>query len=162
MILQLRVDERRIHGQITTSWSKVLSPDYILVASDIAAANPIMSRALMMTQPAGMKVRIRSVDETIKAMQDPRAEAKKYFLITDTLKDALRLIDALDIKTVNVANMHSDKNAGPTVVVNTGMSLNQGEIALLREIAAKVENSFCQLLPTNEKKSLSSLLKNIK
>lgn len=37
MIALLRIDERLIHGQVATSWSKALDIDTIVCASDEAA-----------------------------------------------------------------------------------------------------------------------------
>ena len=41
MIALLRIDERLIHGQVATSWSKALDIDTIVCASDEAAQNPL-------------------------------------------------------------------------------------------------------------------------
>ena len=48
MIVQLRLDERLIHGQITTAWSRALDIDTILVANDHAAGNVLLRNTLMM------------------------------------------------------------------------------------------------------------------
>ena len=55
MIKQLRIDERLIHGQITTQWSKVLAVDAIVVVNDAAAQDEMMRKVLLMTAPAGKK-----------------------------------------------------------------------------------------------------------
>ena len=42
MIKWVRLDERMIHGQIATKWSRTLGVDRIVVADDTAAASDIM------------------------------------------------------------------------------------------------------------------------
>lgn len=42
MIKLLRLDDRMIHGQIATKWSRVLSVDRIIVINDEAANNSIV------------------------------------------------------------------------------------------------------------------------
>ena len=98
MIALLRIDERLIHGQVATSWSKALDIDTIVCASDEAAQNPLKKKMLLIAAPPGKKTHVRSVDEVIGLLQDPRAERMKIFLLTDNPKDALKLVSALGLK----------------------------------------------------------------
>ena len=87
MIKLLRLDERMIHGQVAIKWSRHLSVDRIVVANDGAASNPIIQKSLMMAAPSTCKVAIKSVDDAIKLLNDPRAEALKILLIASSPKD---------------------------------------------------------------------------
>lgn len=53
MIVQLRVDDRLVHGQVTLMWGKELSTKGILVANDAAAQNETQSSTLKMACPSG-------------------------------------------------------------------------------------------------------------
>ena len=55
MIALLRIDERLIHGQVATSWSKALDIDTIVCASDEAAQNPLKKKMLLIAAPPGKK-----------------------------------------------------------------------------------------------------------
>lgn len=66
MIIQIRVDDRLIHGQIAVVWSKQFNTTHMVVANDKAAANEVQQMALKMATPSGIKVLIRSVDDAIK------------------------------------------------------------------------------------------------
>lgn len=72
MIKALRVDERLIHGQIAMVWSRELTLDGIVVANDATAQNETQQMALKMAVPSGIKVIIKSTDDAIKLLQDPR------------------------------------------------------------------------------------------
>ena len=65
MIKLLRVDDRLIHGQVATTWTKTLQADSIIVANDEVISNELQIIALKLAVPAGMKVAIRSVSEEI-------------------------------------------------------------------------------------------------
>ena len=58
MIKWVRLDERMIHGQIATKWSRTLGVDRIVVADDTAAASDIMQKSLMMAAPATCKTAV--------------------------------------------------------------------------------------------------------
>ena len=104
MIALLRIDERLIHGQVATSWTKALDIDTIVCASAALKKNMLLSAA-----PPGKKTHVRSVDEVIGLLQDPRAERMKIFLLTDNPKDALKLVSALGLKNVNMGKYHNRK-----------------------------------------------------
>ena len=72
MIVQLRVDERLIHGQITTAWSRFLDVSRIVVANDRLARDPLTTQTLLMSAPAGKKVAVRTIDSAIQLLSDPR------------------------------------------------------------------------------------------
>lgn len=157
MIVQLRIDERLIHGQVASAWSKALDNDTIVCASDIAAGDPLRKRLLTMAAPPGKKVRISSVDEVIRLLSDPRAEKMKIFLLTDTIKDAVKLVKALGIQEVNLGNYH-DRDEKETINICDGCTVNQENYDALKELSQLVEKSYSQLLPSLEKKELKKLL----
>ena len=157
MIVQLRIDERLIHGQVAAAWSKALDNDTIVCASDEASANQLKKCLLLMAAPPGKKVRIASVDEVIRLLSDPRAKKMKIFLLTDTIKDAVKLVKALDIKEVNLGNYH-DRNDNNSIDVCEGCAVNQENYNVLKELSTLVEKSYSQLLPSLEKKELKKLL----
>ena len=77
MIKLLRVDDRLIHGQVATTWTKTLQADSIIVANDEVIHNELQIIALKLAVPAGMKVAIRSVEDAIGLLQNPKAETLK-------------------------------------------------------------------------------------
>ena len=66
MIKWVRLDERMIHGQVATKWSRTLGVDRIVVADDTAAASDIMQKSLMMAAPTTCKTAIVTVDHHSK------------------------------------------------------------------------------------------------
>ncbi|HES0321025.1 TPA: PTS sugar transporter subunit IIB, partial [Streptococcus pyogenes] len=88
MITQIRVDDRLIHGQVAVVWTKELNAPLLVVANDEAAKNEITQMTLKMAVPNGMKLLIRSVEDSIKLFNDPRATDKRIFVIVNSVKDA--------------------------------------------------------------------------
>lgn len=157
MIKQCRIDERLIHGQITTQWSKVLSVDAIVVANDAAAHDEMTKKVLLMTVPAGKKVTIRTVEETIQLLSDQRAEKMQILLIVDHPHDAYRLAQALDIKQINVGNFNKRK-AEDKVILTPHISAVPEDLEAFRKLATLDCEVFVQILPTAPKESLSQIL----
>ena len=49
MVKLMRVDDRRIHGQVAIAWSKALEFKVLMVASDVAAASKTQTMALKLS-----------------------------------------------------------------------------------------------------------------
>ncbi len=53
-----RIDDRLIHGQVVTFWSRRLNINRIVIASDEVAQDSFLKKVLKMTAPPGMKVNV--------------------------------------------------------------------------------------------------------
>ena len=86
MIKLLRVDHRLLHGQVAFSWTKQLGADCILIANDEVVQDELRMTAIRMSKPNGVKLVMKSVDASIKALtsgvtdlyQSGRAEKRAW------------------------------------------------------------------------------------
>ncbi|MCR5449747.1 MAG: PTS sugar transporter subunit IIB [Solobacterium sp.] len=162
MIIQLRLDERLIHGQIVTAWSKALQIGTILVANDAAAADPMRTKLLLMTAPPGMKVFVKPVKEAIKLVSDPRADKMRILMIVNNPKDMLEIIrNAPNIEAVNVANYVHKKSSGK-VVISQYTQADPEDLEIFKQIAEAHNNVFTQLIPSYARSEFKTLLANAK
>lgn len=161
MILQLRLDERLIHGQITTQWSRVLDIDTILVANDHAASNDLIRNTLLLARPADKKVAIKGVMETIKLLKDPRADKMKILIIVDNPRDALELVRNLDINHINIANF-CKKKTDRKVELSTYCSADEEDLVYFKALVDTGKAVFSQMVPTSEKEDFKKLISKIK
>ena len=161
MILQLRLDERLIHGQVVTAWSRALNVDTLIAANDRVANDEFQVKMLLMTAPVGKKVHVKTVDETIRLLDDPRADKMRIMILVDNPADAIKLVKALPIKDVNVANYRKKKAENKTVI-HPYCSADPGDLELFRELDQCAENVFVQMLPAVGRDKFSDLLAKVK
>lgn len=163
MITQIRVDYRLIHGQVAVVWTKELNAPLLVVANDEAAKNEITQMTLKMAVPNGMKLLIRSVEDSIKVFNDPRAVDKRIFVIVSSIKDACQIAKQVkDLEAVNVANVGRFDKSDPATKVKLASSLllNPAELEAAKELVSLPNlDVFNQVLPSNSKVSLSQLIK---
>ena len=76
----LRVDDRIIHGQITTRWAKEVKCDGVVAVNDVAARNSALVAAFKscMDRP----VYVMTYDEFCTKKENILKSEKSYFLIT--------------------------------------------------------------------------------
>lgn len=143
MILQLRIDERLAHGQVCTAWLNSLGATHLLVANDKVANDPFQKNIMAMGIPADKKSIFCTLEKAVGILNDPRAEGLKLFVITNSPRDALYLVERVKaIRHVNLANYGmSYKPAGPVVKkISTYVALDQADVDCLKKIASYVED----------------------
>lgn len=158
MILQLRLDERLVHGQVATQWCRVLDVDAIVVANDDADANPILKKTLVLGAPAGKKVVVRNVADAITLLKDPRSGPMKILLIVDNPKDATTLVKALDIKEVNIANFVK-KQGNDRVQLGKYCYANPHDLLLFKELCETGAHVYSQMIPAYAQEDVAAAVR---
>lgn len=107
MIISLaRIDDRLIHGQVVTVWSKVTKCQRIIVCNDEIANDELRKTLLTQVAPPGVKSHVVSIEKAVRVINNPKYEKDIVILLFTCPKDVLRLIDAgVSIKSVNIGGI---------------------------------------------------------
>lgn len=142
MIEMLRLDERLIHGQVATQWLNSLDVDSVIVCDDNAASNSMLKNALMLAAPRNMKTVVKSCDDTINLLQDPRCAQRKVFVVTGQMAYIEKIVKSCDdIKIFVIGNYGSiNKNNDVRTKYADTVFLTEDEVSQLEEIIK--ENKF--------------------
>ena len=68
MIKICRIDHRLLHGQVAFVWCRSLNADAILKVSDAVAKDEMHMATMRLAKPAGVKLVIKSVEDSIKVI----------------------------------------------------------------------------------------------
>lgn len=162
MIKALRVDERLIHGQVAMAWTRDLGIQGIVVANDEAAENEMQKMTLKMAVPDGIKCIIKDINDTLKLLNNPKASNMKILVLTKTVKDALTLYKQVkDIEYVNIGNAGRFTSGDGTerTILSRSVSLTSEELECMKELVALAPDTAMQMVPSDEKKLVSEILK---
>lgn len=162
MIKALRVDERLIHGQVAMAWTRDLSIQGIVVASDEAAESEMQKMTLKMAVPDGVKCIIKSVQEAINLLNNPKASNMRILVLTKTVQDALTLYKAVPgVEYVNIGNAgrFTSGDGSERTIISRSVSLTPDEAAALKELVKLAPDAALQMVPSDEKKLVSEVLK---
>ena len=143
MIKLFRIDERLIHGQIAIKWSRHTGVDSIVVANNNAAANTMIQKSLKMAAPPGIKTVIKSIDDAIKTLNDPRCEPLKVLVLVNSPEDALRMAkEVKGIPFINVGNYGRERKR-----FDNNLYCDDVEEATFRELMATGLDCIYQTTP---------------
>ena len=162
MIKLCRLDDRMIHGQIVTKWSRVVPVDRIIVANDQAGFNPIIAKSLLMSAPCNIKVAVKTVKDAVELLHNPKASAHDILLIVANPQDLLTVVEQVDgIHRVNIGNwgLLEASDGKQREMVSQFVALSEDEKAILAKVNEKVEDFVLQVTPDVSAIKVSSILK---
>lgn len=154
----VRIDDRLIHGQVMTKWSKGMGTNAIYVVDDVTAADEFMKDIYISTNSsADLKIQVYSVDEVIEEWKKDEFGNDKVILLFKTVKNAKKAIDnGVPVEALNIGGIAKKANA--TFVINT-VGLTKDDAVLLGEIKEKGIEVYFQIVPDTKKVSYEEAIK---
>lgn len=130
-----RIDDRLIHGQVATVWSKETKCQRIIVCNDDVAKDEIRKTLLTQVAPPGVQSHVVDIDKAVRVINNPKYENDIVMLLFTNPTDVLRLVEAgIDIKSVNIGGMSFKE--GKTQVTGA-VSVNDQDIKAFRALNDK-------------------------
>ena len=161
MIKLCRLDDRMIHGQIVTKWSRVVGVDRIIVANDQAGTNPIIAKSLLMAAPGNCKVAVKTVEKAMELLKNPKAALHDIMLIVASPKDLLTVVENVEgIEKVNIGNwgLLEASDGIKREKVSNYVAFSKEEKEMMRKVAEKINDCVIQVTPDVNAVKLSSIL----
>lgn len=163
MIESIRVDDRLIHGQVALVWTKEFNTRHIVVANDKAAADKVTQMTLAMATPTGIKLLVKSVKDSIDIFNNEKLKNTPLFVLTSNISDALLIAENCEVKSINVANVGRFDDLDSTeekITLTSQIFVSKKELDSLEKLAKMNIDVHNQVVPSNHKRSIESLLKS--
>lgn len=156
----VRIDDRLIHGQVATVWTKVSKCNKIIACSDEVAADTLRKTLLLQVAPPGIKAYVLPIDKAIAAYKNPKyADFKTLFLFTNPT-DVVRMVEGgVDIKSVNVGGMCYKE--GKTQITGA-VTVNQEDIDAFKKLHERGIELEIRKVASENKIDLMERLKSLK
>ena len=105
-ILNIRIDERLIHGQVATVWTNQLNITRILVIDDLAAVDDIQKIALKMACPSSSRLSILNAERAVQRLNENAYDKDRLMIIMRGPATARKVLDlGYFMPTINVGNI---------------------------------------------------------
>lgn len=106
----IRIDDRLIHGQVTTAWLRVYDANIILIANERVAKSPIYKSIFSVATVPGKEIISLSPIEAAEYIKNS-SPSDTFFIITPTPVDVVVLMDhGLDVKKINIGGLQGRPN----------------------------------------------------
>ncbi|MHC5268538.1 PTS system mannose/fructose/N-acetylgalactosamine-transporter subunit IIB [Enterococcus sp. LJL98] len=101
----VRIDDRLIHGQVATTWTRNYEIEQILIIDDKTKNDPVQQSVANFAVPAGVKVIIFGVEQFSTIMKKNEIKKRTLLLFTNPIDIAYLVNEGLAIKEVNAGGM---------------------------------------------------------
>lgn len=156
MIKMTRVDHRLLHGQVAFTWIRQVGADCILIANDAVAKDELRMSVLRMAKPQGVKLVMKSVDDSIKALTSGVTDKYNLFIITESIEDAWRLCKAVPaIRELNIGGVKVEDGKRQ---ISEAVFVSDEECARIRELDAAGVHVFVQMTPSERSNEAMKLI----
>ena len=155
-IVLARIDDRLIHGQVATVWSKSTNCQRIIVCDDDVAKDKIRATLLTQVAPAGIKSHVVDLDKAIRVYNNPKYENERCLLLFTNPTSVLYLVEhGVDIKSVNIGGMsfHEGKRQ-----ITSAVSVDDKDVESFKKLNEKGIELEIRKVDTDKKVNLMDVL----
>ncbi|EOC0059476.1 PTS mannose transporter subunit IIAB [Cronobacter turicensis] len=130
-----RIDDRLIHGQVATRWTKETNVSRIIVVSDEVAADNVRKTLLTQVAPPGVTAHVVDVAKMIRVYNNPKYAGERVMLLFTNPTDVERVVEGgVKITSINIGGMAYRQ--GKTQV-NNAVSVDEKDIEAFKKLNAR-------------------------
>lgn len=153
----VRIDDRLIHGQVATVWTKTTKANRILVVSDSVAKDELRKTLLKQAVPPGVKANVITVKKMVDITHDPRFSSFKAMLLFTNPEDVVKVVkNHADIKTINIGSMSYAE--GKKMITNA-VAVDQNDVDAFKYLHEKGIELEIRKVASDSKVNMMKLLK---
>lgn len=155
-----RIDDRLIHGQVATAWTKSSGVSRILVISDEVAQDELRKLLLKQAAPPGIQSHVLTIAKLAEFYDYELFDQVKVMLLFTSPQDVLRAVAlGVRLKTVNIGGMRFTE--GKKMVTNF-VSVDQQDIAAFEKLSERGIELEVRKVPSDRQSNMIELLKKEK
>jgi PTS system mannose-specific IIB component len=155
-IVLARIDDRLIHGQVVTVWTKEVKCERIIVCNDEVAADAIRKALLTQVAPPGMKASVVDIEKAIRVYNNPKYAETRTLLLFTNPTDVLRMVEGgVDIKSINIGGMSFKEGKKQ---ITKAVSVNEKDIEAFKKLHEKGIELEIRKVAADSKIDLMSIL----
>ncbi len=142
-ILDVRVDDRMVHGIVATSWIPAAKATRAMVVNKRASESDMTRNALKLGTPAGVNLSVLAPEKAIANIQNGNYTNQRVFLVGRYIKDIYELYKGgVKFARVNLGNV--TQNVGKTTALDKTVRVSDEELVMLKEMRNAGIKITCQ------------------
>lgn len=147
-VVHMRIDNRLIHGQVTTTWANAINTNRLIVTNDQVARDPIQ-KMLLPQAARGVPTSVLSIDDTLQYVQSEKGQKERIFVLAKLPQDALRLLEGgMQPEEINVGNQAPTPGTKFKMVTHS-IAVTPDDAVIYRAIAGKGYRLTSKMMPSD-------------
>lgn len=154
-VVLTRIDDRLIHGQVVTAWSKITKANRIIVVDDDVSQDPFMVKVLKMAAPASFKIEVHTIADAAEVVKGEDS-GERVIILVKTPKAVLGLVNAgVCLREVNLGGMGAIQGRKQ---LYRNISISEEEKNDFKELIRLGLEVFVQIVPDAARMDMKTLL----
>jgi len=154
-----RVDDRLIHGQVMTKWSKGLGINAIFIVDNDVARDDFMKQIYISSgSRSGLSIKVMSTNEVSVYWKEKQFEDFKVLILFKTIQSVVETVGlGLPIQLLNIGGVSKKKD---TQMVISSVNLTNLEIDYLNQLSTHSNMEiFFQMIPDSNRVNFHDWIK---
>nr|WP_255712257.1 PTS mannose transporter subunit IIAB [Xenorhabdus sp. PB30.3] len=152
-----RIDDRLIHGQVATRWTKETNVKRIIVVSDEVAQDTVRSTLLKQVAPPGVSAHVVDVEKCVRVYNNPKYADERVMLLFTNPTDVLRIVEGgVSLESVNIGGMAFRQ--GKTQI-NNAISVDASDITAFEKLSSRGIELEARKVASDARLNMMDLLK---
>lgn len=157
-IVDLRVDDRMIHGIVAAEWIPGAKATRAMVINEDASKSDMLRSTLKMATPGGIALSVLAPTKAVENFRSENYKSQRVFVIARHIEDAYDLfLGGVHFKRINLGNV-TQNQGDALVVLDKTVRVNPEEKRMLKEMAEAGVLVTCQFRVGDSTKDVSNLL----
>lgn len=153
MSIKYRIDDRLIHGQVITSWSKYYDLNAIYIIDNDVSKDPIQTNIIEMVAPSHLEIDVLNENDAINKIKNIE---KNTLILVKFPGTILNLQNkGIEIEEIILGGMQY-KNGRKKITKSVSISDQQRKE--LKELIKNDTKVYVQMIPSEKRKDLNLLL----
>ncbi|QIM62243.1 PTS mannose transporter subunit IIAB [Pasteurellaceae bacterium Orientalotternb1] len=152
-----RIDDRLIHGQVATRWTKESRVSRIVVVNDDVAKDSVRATMLKSVAPPGVTAHVVDVEKMIRVYNNPEYAGERMMLLFTNPTDVVRLMEAgVEFKSINIGGMaYKDGKK----MITSAVAVDEKDIEAFKMLDAKKIELDVRKVSNDSRQYMMDLLK---
>lgn len=154
-----RVDDRLIHGQVMTKWSKGLGINAIFIVDNDVAKDDFMKQIYISSgSRSGLIIKVLSTSEVNSYWKDKQFDDYKVLLLFKSIQNVIEAVSlGLPIDVLNIGGVSKKKD---TQMVISSVNLSNIELEYLSQLSKNSSvDIFFQMIPDSHRINFNDWVK---
>jgi len=156
--VHFRVDDRLIHGQVVTVWSRYYKLKQIIIVDDEVARDPIQRQIISVVTPADMKVHICGTGDAPPLIEQAESEGISTMVLVKGPEALAKLAEhQVPVREVIMGGMQF--KAGHRQITKT-VSVSERQAVLFAELSKAGIKFTLQVIPSERPQDFIEILQS--
>lgn len=152
-----RIDDRLIHGQVATVWTKESKVNRIIVVNEGVAKDSIRTTMLKSVAPLGVTAHVVDVPKMIRVYNNPEYADDRVMLLFTNPSDVLALIEGgIPLNSINVGGISHKEGKQ---MVSHAVAVDEKDIEAFKAMDAKGVELEVRKVSSDSRQYMMDLLK---